>query len=234
MKKNFKPYALIWAIFLIAFNVIVFLIQPIIPKYTVKYDATFWTAWAFIIVAFIGNLVCANEAFKAENLKKLFYNIPLITISRSALITILIMGSGLMIIPNCPAWVAAVICIIILTFNAVAVVKASWTIDVVETVDEKIKSNTSFIKMLTVDAETLISKAKNEEFKTLTKKVYEAVRYSDPMSNTKLADIEKQIESEFLLFAKAVKSDNMSLADSSSENLISLIDERNKKCRVLK
>ena len=81
MKKNFKSYALIWAIMLAAFNAVVFLVRPVIPGYSVNYDARFWIAWGFILAAFAGNLVCAYFAFKAQNLKKLFYNLPLITVS---------------------------------------------------------------------------------------------------------------------------------------------------------
>ena len=141
MKKNFKFYALIWAIFFAAFNAVVFLVRPVIPGYE-KYDATFWVALAFIVAAFIGNLVCAYFAFKAENRGKMFLNLPLITVSRSALIAMLIVGSGLMLIPNCPAWIAAIVCIVVLAFNAIAVIKAVWAADTVNKVDEKVKAQT--------------------------------------------------------------------------------------------
>lgn len=64
MKKNFKFFALIWAILLAVFNLVVFLIRPVLPGYEINYDARFWIAWGFIIAAFIGNLVCAYIAFK--------------------------------------------------------------------------------------------------------------------------------------------------------------------------
>ena len=70
MKKNFKFYALIWAILLAVWCAVVFLARPIIPRYVINYDARFWLAFVFIVVAFIGNLVCAYLAFKAENIKK--------------------------------------------------------------------------------------------------------------------------------------------------------------------
>ena len=78
MKKNVKYYVLIWLILLAVFNLVVFLVRPIIPGYVIEYDGRFWIAWAFIIAAFIGNLICAYIAFKAENLQKMFYNFPLI------------------------------------------------------------------------------------------------------------------------------------------------------------
>ena len=78
MKKNFKSYAIIWAVLLAVFNIVVFLARPVIPGYVVSYDVRFWIAWVFIIASFAANLLCANKAFKAENLEKLFYKVPLI------------------------------------------------------------------------------------------------------------------------------------------------------------
>ena len=152
MKKNFKSYALIWAIFLVAFNVIVFLVRPIIPGCEIHYDLRFWIAWLFVVAAFVGNLLCANKAFQAENLEKLFYNVPLISVSYRGLIGMLVLGGALMLIPNCPAWIAAIVCVAITAFTAVAVVKADWAGETVSATHEKVKAQTQFIKLLTVDA----------------------------------------------------------------------------------
>ena len=101
-------------------------------------------------------------------------------------------------------------------------------------VDEKIKEQTQFIKLLTADAEHLMSSSKTAELKAEAKKVYEAIRYSDPMSNEALADIEGQIQSEFAFFTQAIRSEDLELAKSVADGLLNLIDARNKKCKVLK
>ena len=163
MKKNFKSYALIWTIFLVAFNIIVFLVRPIIPGYEIHYDLRFWIAWLFVMAAFVGNLLCANKAFQAENLEKLFYKVPLISVSYRGLIGMLVLGGALMLIPNCPAWIAAIVCVAIAAFTAVAVVKADWAGEAVSATHEKVKAQTQFIKLLTVDAETLLGKAKTPD-----------------------------------------------------------------------
>lgn len=234
MKKNFKFYALIWGILFAAFNAVVFLVRPIITGYVINYDARFWIAWAFILDAFIGNLVCAYFAFKAENLKKMFYNLPLITVSWSALITMLIVGSGLMLIPNCSAWIAAIVCIVVLAFNAIAVIKAVWAADTVNKVDEKVKAQTSYIKNLTVDTEGILARAKSEPLKAECKKVYEAVRYSDPMSNEALSVIEAKITVKVDEFSSAVGADNAKIAKEITDEIVILVGDRNKKCKALK
>lgn len=234
MKKNFKFYALIWVILLAVWCAVVFLVRPIIPGYVIDYDARFWIAFVFIVAAFIGNLVCAYFAFKAENLKKMFLNLPLITVSWSALIAMLVVGSGLMLIPNCPAWIAAIVCIVVLAFNAIAVIKAVWATDTVNKVDEKVEAQTSYIKNLTVDAESILSRAKSEPVKAECKKVYEAVRYSDPMSNDALSVIEAKITVKMDEFASAVGADDAEKAKEIADETVILVGDRNKKCKLLK
>ena len=234
MKKNFGFYALIWAILIAAFNAVVFLARPVIPGATVEYDARFWIAWVFIIAAFIGNLICAFFAFKAQNLKKMFHNLPLITVSWSALIIMLVAGCVLMLIPNCPAWIAAIVCILILAFNAIAVVKAVWAADTVEKVDEKVKTQTSFIKNLTIDAESILARAKSDAVKAECKKVYEAVRYSDPMSNEALSVIEAKITVKMDELATAVGADDCIKSKEIADELVTIIGDRNRKCKAIK
>ncbi len=231
MKKNFKYYALTWAILFVTYQLVVFLVKPLIPGY-IKYDAVFWTAWAFIVIAFIGNLVCAFLAFRADNLQKMFYNVPLISVSTYALITMMVVGSILMLIPDFPSWIAAIICILILAFNAIAVVKASWVAEAVQNVDEKVKAQTSFIKNAIVNAESIMARTNSDEAHAACKKVYEALRYSDPMSNQELADIEEQISMKLNELKSGISSGES--VDNCSEELMLLINERNKKCKLLK
>lgn len=234
MKKNFKSYALIWAIMLAAFNAVVFLVRPVIPGYVVNYDARFWIAWGFILAAFIGNLVCAYFAFKAQNLKKLFYNLPLITVSCAGLIVMLVLGGALMLIPGCPAWIAAVVCLIAAAVTAAAVVRADWAGKAAGAVEEKVKTQTSFIKTLTVDAECLLDSAKSDAVKAECKKVFEAVRYSDPMSNDTLSSIEAEITVKMSEFTSAVVDDDATNAKDIADEFVILVGNRNKKCKLIK
>ena len=234
MNKNFRFYAIIWALFFVAFNLVVFLVRPVISGFTVKYDVQFWIAWAFIIVAFIGNLVCTYFAFKEENLQKVFYHLPLITISWTALVIMLIVGVILMLIPNCPSWIAAVLCIFIFALSAIAITKAAWAAEAVSQVDKKVRTQTSFIRNLTVNAESVLAHAKSSDVKAECRKVYEAVRYSDPMSNEALSDIEAKIADKMIALSEAVTVDDAGMAQEIAEEMLLLIRDRNNKCKGLK
>lgn len=233
MKKNFKLYIVCWAILLALFNVICF-VTPNEASGLNKFGGAFWIGYIFITAAFIGQLVCAYIAFKAENLKKLFYNLPLITLSYTGLILTLIFGGAAMAITNLPNWIGIIVCLIILAFTAIAVISAKAAGTVVSNIDEKIKTNAAFIKEMTVETQNLMNRANAPKLKEYCKKVYEALRYSDPMSKEQLTDIENRIKEEFSVFTDAVISDDLDLTESSAKELISFIDERNNVIRLIK
>ncbi len=233
MKKGFKTYALIWAVLLVIFNVICFATPNEMAGYT-KLDATFWTAYIFMTLAFIGQLACAYKAFTAADAQRLFYNIPLITISYSGLVLMLIIGAAAIAIPGLPSWLAVIAGVVILGFTAIAVIKAGWAANAVSKVDERVAAQTSFIKSLIVDTESILSRAKSDAVKAECKKVHEAVRYSDPMSNDALSVIEAKITVKVDEFSSAVGVDDAEKAKEIADEIVILVADRNKKCKVLK
>ena len=233
MKKSLGIYSIIWAICLAVFNVIVFVTPNKIGEIS-KFSGSFWVGYIFITVAFLGQLVCAFFAFKAKNLKKFFYNIPLISISYGGLIAMLVVGSVFMAVPVLPEWIAIIVCVIILAFNAVAIIKATAAVDIVSGIDEKIKTQTFFIKNLTAEAQSLMSSAKTDELRAETKKVYDAIRYSVPMANAALSELDAQIERQFNAFANAIKTEDAELAKETADVLVEMVERRNQKCKLLK
>lgn len=233
MKKTFKFYAIIWVICLVLFNVISFVTPEEIAGIS-KFSGSFWIGYIFITFAFIGQLICAYIALKAENLKKLFYNIPLISISYIGLMIMLFVGGFTMAIPGFPNWIGIIFCLLILGFTAISVINASLASELVSDIDEKITINTTFIKNLTADAQNLINRANAPMLKKQCKKVYEALRYSDPVSNSELADIEQRIKEEFDALTDAVIGDDLVGTESAVKEITTLIAERNTKCKSLK
>lgn len=232
MKKLFTSYATVWATLLVLFNVIAFVSVGWANQE--KYTASFWVGYVFITLAFIGQFICTTVAFKAKNLQKMFYNISLISLSWTGLITSFVVGGLCMLISPLPYWVGIILCAIILALNVVAVAKATAAVDIVSGIDGKVKESTLFIKSLTVDAESLLAKAESDDIKSECKKVYEAIRYSDPVSCDTLSGIESQITIKFSELANAVNLNDAEMAKTFAKEVIILVDERNKKCKLLK
>lgn len=239
MKRQRNIYLLIWALTFIVYNVIIFAVLP--NSYTIagaeysKFGGAFWIGYIGITIAFIGNLAVSMLFFsRSENAAKAFLNFPLLNISWGALITTFIAGTIIMAIQAIPNWVGTIICILILFFYAIAVITATSAADAVEAVEEKVKTRTSTMKKLTADAEALIAQAPNDEMRAECKKVFEALRYSDPMSSDELADIETRISAKLLDFSDAVRDGKTEEVKAISKALQQLIQNRAVKCRALK
>lgn len=230
MTKTFRFYLGIWAICFAMFNVIAF-VTPAVNNISL---ASFWIGYLFIVLSFVGNIIVAKIAFKTENLKKMFYNMPLIVIGYTGLMAMLVIGALGMIIPSFPMWISTILCVLIAGFTAMAVMVACFAVGVVTKIDEKVATKTFFIKSLAADTEHLMSYARSDELKAICKKAYEAIRYSDPMSNMILTDIDEQIKNQFSEFERSVCEEDVEVANKNCEELITLVDKRNKKCKLLK
>ena len=226
MKKRFSVYSVCWALLLALFNIIVFATPNEIGGVS-KFTGGFWIGYGFTVAAFAGQLVCAFFALKQTENKKLFYHIPLITISYGALITTLVVGAIFMSIPAIPAWIAAVVCSIVLVFSIIAVIKAKSAAEVVSGKDEKIAAKTAFIKELTTRANIVMINTATPELKVEAKRVYEAIRYSDPMSNEKLAEVENELSEKFAEFERNVNT-------TAANETIALVNKRAALCKSIK
>lgn len=233
MKKSFGLYALVWAIFLAIFNVFCFAI-PAEAGDLNKFGGAFWVGYAFITLAFVGQLICTYFAFRADSLKKLFYSLPLISISYTGLVLMLVFGAAAMAIPNLPNWAGAIVCLLIFAFTAVAVIKAQAAAGAVADIDSKVAAQTRFVKSMTADAEGLLARAGSDEIKAACKKVYEAARYADPMSTSALADVEAKIASTFAELSAAVAANDTAAVTDAAETLVALFGDRSRQCKSMK
>lgn len=227
MNNKSKVYTVFWVICIVLFNVIVFIVP-------IGRSQSFWIGYVFITLAFLGQLGCTFLAFKKENLEKIFYNIPLISISYTGLIIMLVVGAACMTISSIPNWLGTLICLLILGVTAIAVMSAGTAAHVVGGVDERVSAQSAFVKTLTVDAENLMHRAKAPMLKDLCKRVYEAARYSDPMSNKALFAVEQRIKEEFDVLTDAIITNDLDCTESTAKELLALLAERNNKCKALK
>ena len=145
-----------------------------------------------------------------------------------------IISSVAMALPAVPGWVGVLVCIVALAVSAVAVLCSKAVANAVSDIDDKVKAQTFFVKALTVDAETLITKAQTPEIKAEVTKVYEAIRYSDPMSNPVISNIESQISMKYNQLSLAVEKNDVDAVKTFTDEVLILIKDRNNKCKLLK
>lgn len=91
--------------------------------------------------------------------------------------------------------------------------------------DENIKKDTKTMKLLVADAEALDNSA-DSEFKGLTKKVYEALRYTTPLSKPNLKEYESKLQNLFADFEGAVNAKDIEKATSLSKQIVAVANKR--------
>ena len=222
MKKNKGMAYAVLAIVFVLFNVIAFAVP------TAK-TSTFWIAYVFTTIAFASQIAIWKFAFKgADTLKSKFLGIPLISVGITYLIIQLITFTIFMAFPIAPSWIAIVVCALILGISAISLIGTETGREEINRVEEKVEKKVFYIKSLQVDIEMLASAETNADTKMALTKLAEKIRFSDPMSNEVLADIEAEI---------TAKVKELKTAENKAELikvLDSFITERNKKAKLLK
>lgn len=232
MKKGFRFYLSIWAVLLVLFEVIAF----VSPGWAgqEKYTASFWIGYVVITLAFVGQLVCAIVAFRADNLQKLFYRLPLFRVSYMGLVLSFLFGGLCMFLSPLPYWIGVILCAVVLACTAIAVLRAKAVGDFVSPLDTKIRQQTQWLKAMTAEAEGLVARAAGTQAQTACRAVYEALRYADPMSNDALAEIERKISTQFDVLARTVQTEDAAAIVQAAEQTVILIQDRGRKCKLSK
>lgn len=232
MKSNFKYYVIVWAVLVAIFNVIAFVTPNEIAGMS-KFAGSFWVGYIFIMLTFVAQLGVAWYSLK-DGITKTFYRMPLLSISYGSLIAMMVVGILCMVIPGFPVWLGVILCLLVLAFSIISMMQAQAAASFIGDIDTKIKNKTFFIKSLTVDIDSLLTRAPSEAIREEVKKVYDAVRFSDPISNDALAGVESQITLKVSELADGVEKSNADMVKTLCREITILINDRNKKCKFLK
>lgn len=233
MKKGIvKYYVISWVLILALFNIVTFTLSGITGP--ARYSDNFWLGYILITTAFAVQLAVSVLVLTANTAKELFYNVPALKRSIAMLVGSLVFGVLFMFIPPVAGWIVLILFAAVLIINTLKLFKTLAAAEVIDGVDEKVKVQTLFIKALTADADTLVANAKSDAAKAECVKVYEAARYSDPMSNDALSDLETQITLKFDELSEAVKADDIDAVTTAAKEVTVLLKDRNNKCKFLK
>ena len=222
MKKNSTKGYVILGILFVLVSIIAFAVP------TVK-TTTFWIAYVFTTAAFAAQIGIWKTALgKEETLKSKFLGFPVVHIGIVYVAIQVIAFAVFMFMPTLPAWSAVVACSVIAGASAVCMISADAGSNEVERVEAKVQKKVFYIRELQADVELLADNESDVTVKTALSQLAEKIRFSDPMSNETLADIErKMIDKVDELKTTEHKLQIVSEIDA-------MLNERNKKCKLIK
>ena len=222
MKKNSTKGYVILGILFVLISIIAFAVP------TVK-TATFWIAYVFTAAAFAAQIGIWKTALGKEGtLKSKFLGFPVVHIGIVYAIIQTVAFAVFLFVPTLPVWSAIVVCSVTAGISVVCMLSADAGRDEIERVEAKVQKKVFYIRELQADIELLADNETNADVKTALTQLAEKIRFSDPMSNEQLADLEDKI---------STKIEELKTTSSQLEiitDLNSLLDERNKKCKILK
>ena len=222
MKRNSAKGHVILGILFALVSIIAFAVP------TAK-TATFWIAYVFTAAAFAVQIGIWKSALgKEENLKSKFLGFPVVHIGVVYAVIQVIAFAVFMFVPTLPAWSAIVVYSIIASVSAVCMISADTGRNEIERVEAKVQKKAVYIRELQADIELSADNESDAAVKAALTQLAEKIRFSDPMSSEQLADLESKI---------STKVAELKTASSKLEiitELNSLLDERNKKCKISK
>lgn len=220
-KNSTKGYVILGIIF-----ALISIIAFVVP--TMK-TATFWIAYVFTAIAILAQIVIWKNALgKEDTLKSKFLGLPVVHVSVVYLVVQILSFAVFVTVPALPIWSAIVACAAILGFSVIFMIAREAGCGEIERVEAKVQKKVFFIKELQADVELLIDREADAEIKTALQQLAEKIRFSDPMSNNTLAEIENKIAAK--VSELKTESDKMAII----HELDLLLVERNKKCKILK
>lgn len=221
MKNKNLGYAVLGILF-----VLISVIAFVIPT---EKTATFWIVYVFTAMAFVAQIAIWKKAFgKEDTLKSKFLGLPVVHIGIVYLIIQIIVLAVFTAVPTLPNWSAIVVCVVILGISAICTIAGEAGRNEIERVEAKVQKKVFFIKELQADIELLADAETDTSTEAALHQLAEKIRFSDPMSNNALAEVEAAITAKIAELKTA--SDKMVVI----QELNSLLAERNKKSKILK
>ena len=211
-------------IILIVVNLVAFLIPTTLT-------INFWISYIFTIIAIgVSTYIRLKFTEKQLNMTSRFYKIPTLYVAwifaAVQIISFIIFKFG----EEIPTWLVILVSVLILVVSLLGFITLDSTVEYIENIDKEIKSKVQFLKILQADVEMLIERTENIECKEKLQELADKIRYSDPMSSEQLVDIEKAISDSI----GTLKNMNDGMIIDRIPSVLLLLEERNKKCKILK
>jgi hypothetical protein len=219
---------------MILYNIFLFsLFDPDAPK--------FWPAYLFTTLALIMGMGVIEFCVSNKNLtpRDTFLNWPMVYVSCGYAPIQVILSFAVLSVEDVSPLAANLTQAVPLAIYVILAVSAIFGRNIVDEIDKKQASQTPFIKNFTSEVERLCNRAKKPHVRNKLTSLYEAARYSDPVSHESLAGIEREIEEKFgeLKSFAATDRDAESLSEEIGilcDEITELLDDRNGKCKFLK
>lgn len=184
MSKNTARWWAVLAVLLVVYSVVAFVLP-------FAKDTVFILSYVFTLVALGAQIYVIRTAFyQGEGVKSKFYGFPIAKVGTIYLIAQMVLSLVFMALGNkVPVWLPVVIYVVMLGAAALGFIAADVARDEVVRQDAKVKKDVSIMRDLQATVNALVGQCDVAELK----KFAENLRYSDPVSNEALLNVEAEL-----------------------------------------
>lgn len=225
MKKTDLRVVAVAAIVLVLYHLIVFLIP-------FAHTATFWVSYGFTLVAF--GVVCGAmyTAFgKNKDAVSRFYGFPIARIgvvygTVQVLLSLIAMLLGQWI----PWWVALLVYAVGMSATGIGLIGADTAVEQIQQQDAVLKKDVFLMRSLQSKVIQMANTCEAAQLKALA----EEFRYSDPVSNAALTEIEADLSAAVDELQAAVVDGDQAMIVKLCGAASAVLGERNRLCKLNK
>lgn len=226
-KKNLALTAAIYGILFAVYNLLIFTI------FKTRTDV-FWLSYVFGVLAFILQSSGLFIAFRKTDFEAVFFGIPLASFSIFYFFSAIFASTAFMMFQKVGMTIAFVIQVIIVAIYAVVSIMSVMARDTVQEVGDHYKEKVMKGKLTVVDVEMILNRCTDFELKKALQKLVETVKYSDPMTNEYIADIEEEIKRKISELRVYADQGIIAEAKKMCSDIELLYIERNQKLKATK
>lgn len=133
-----------------------------------------------------------------------------------------------------PIWLVWVLCTVLFGVFVILVLVNDSTRDNVTKIEEETARKTAQVKTFRVSVDSILRRVEDRELYALVYKLSEIAKYSDPVSNEALYDIEAEITDKITSVIACVNSGDVANAKAFTLQAIDLFEDRNALCKMTK
>lgn len=232
-KRTVSSALLVYVILAALLNLIIFAVFK--PRSLANNDLklVFWFSYGFVMLAFILQIVAILTGRFESGVESVFLGIPLVSVSLFYCIITTVLSLAFMILVSLdvevPFMLMLVLECVVLGLYAIAFIISLSHKDVVVEIDKNIKKNVFAIRTLVTDVEALASAVDDSQLKAKLNRLSEDIRYSDPMTNAAVAELELQMKDVIAELEVYVNEQDYVNAEAKIRQAQLLISKRNKR-----
>lgn len=232
---NNKIRVLIISLIMAMVTSLMFLVVPITTNFIIGY--------IFSIIAIAGLALSVLMLTKKNTKIPQDFAFPLVArtyLILSIIVTIIVVALEAFNVWSMPFIIFLIIHIALLAIFTIRIIMLLAGKEHIDAVDKKVAEKTLDLRVMLADLDDIKEKTTNlpspdkEKAEVELKTIYEALKYSDPMSSTSLVEYENKIKESMIMLENAVGEKDLAKIEHLSVQIQRQIKDRNNRVKLMK